>query len=237
VHLTRVTEFVYRNRRSVTVVTRQTFLSAGNTGKHLVKDAAILHDAERSAVLRVPLPLAPTASSLRASGEMAGRAQHPPAAARERSVAVRATPPPSLPEFRAKISVIRANAGAPVPFSVALKIARSEHEPASSNPLTLPVANADGRMTLAPLRSEKSDLRAQPLKSAAGAAAGAPAPTPAPRGFERFGPAGMLPAPGGSAYPGERRAPGPPVPPDRPRPVEPVPSPTAAQAPHGRSET
>lgn len=168
-HLTKVTEFVYRNRKNITVVPSKAFASGELVRAKLVRDAAVLRDALDSPVLRVPLPLLPTQDSLHmAARSQAGRNEEPSAAILTQPIVARATPPPGPPTFGAKLEAIRQNRGAPVPPSVAIRIRQADGRKAVAGMAVVPVVRPDGRMTLAPRHPDASAPRPQPIKPAAG---------------------------------------------------------------------
>ncbi len=169
VHLTSVTAFVYRNRKRVTVVSAKNFVSGASVRASLVRDAALLREAEGVPVLRVPLPLSPTRNSLHAAaGAREGRAERPSAAILARPIVVRAAPPPGPPDFDAKLEVIRENRGAPVPPSVALRIRQAEKRGASTAAAVIPAAAPGSRLTLAPRSPGSSGPLPQPIAPATG---------------------------------------------------------------------
>ena len=169
VHLTRVTEFVYRNRRKITVVPSKAFASGELVRANLVRDEAVLLDALDGPVLRIPLPLPPTQDSLHvAARSQAGRNERPSAAILTQPIVARATPPRGPPTFGAKLEAIRQNRGAPVPPSVAIRIRQAGGRDAAAGPAVIPVVRPDGRMTLAPRHPDTTTPLPQPIKPAAG---------------------------------------------------------------------
>jgi len=190
-HLTKVTEFVYRNRKNVTVVPSKAFASGELVRANLVRDEAVLREALNASVLRVPLPLPPTQDSLHvAAKSQAARSERPPAAILPQPVVARATPPAGPPTFGAKLETIRQNRGAPVPPSVAIRIRQADGHDAVAGPAVVPVVRPDGRMTLAPRHPDASTPRPQPIKPAAG-----PPPSRVPGPVRSPGPGESRPAP------------------------------------------
>ena len=115
-----------------------------------VRDRAVVSQVSAAPVLRGPIPIAPTAASLRVAVVAgAGRAPRPPAAILSRQVVVRAAPPPAPPTFQAKLAVINQNQGAPVAPSVAARISVENRGRAQSVTTVRPAAEA-GQMRLAP---------------------------------------------------------------------------------------
>lgn len=167
VHLTKATEFVYRNRKSVTVVPSKSFASGELVLAKLVRDALVLRDALGSPVLRVPLPLLPTQNSLHVSvNAQAARSERPSAAILAQPVVARAAPPPGPPTFGAKLEVIKQNRGAAVPPSVAIRIRQAGERDAATAPVVIPAVRSDGRMTLVPRHPDASTPLPRPIKPA-----------------------------------------------------------------------
>jgi hypothetical protein len=168
VHLTRATEFIYRNRRSVIVIPTKVFASGELVRAHLVRDAAVLDEALNGPVLRVPLPLLPTEQSLGgAAGSRTRRVEKPPAAILARPVVVRAALPPGPPSFSAKLEVIREHRSAPVPPSVAIRIREADGRNAGAREAVVPAVRSDGRMTLVPRHADAATPLPQPIRAAA----------------------------------------------------------------------
>ena len=189
VTLTKVTEFVYRNRKHVSVVAAKGFVSGEPVRAILSREAAILQEGGAAPVLRVPLPLPPTQDSLRAAaGTKPGRIDRPSEAILTRPIVARSQPPAGPPAFVAKLEVIRQNLGAPVPPSVAVKIRQAEGRDASTPPAVVYVVGPEKKMTLAPRHPDVAGPRPQPIT---------PAPTPA------------APAAGRGTSPGQIDHPGP----------------------------
>lgn len=198
VTLTKVTEFVYRNRKHVTVVAAKGFVSGEPVRAHLSRDAAILELAGAAPVLRVPLPLPPTPDSLHAAaGTKEGRIERPSEKILARPIVVRSQPPPGPPPFAAKLEVIRRNLGAPIPSSVAVKIRQADSRQAAADAVIVPVVGKEGRMTLVPRRPDAAGPRPQAIT---------PVSSPPPRVTTPARP------PGGIGIPGVPTRPAPPGP-------------------------
>ena len=104
-----VTNVNYVNRASVTVVSRETFVSARPVGVSVVAvDRGVL---ARASVVAVA-PIAPTRVSVVA--HVGGPVAAPPARFVERTVVVRNAPPPPPVSFAAKQQALQANGGRPL---------------------------------------------------------------------------------------------------------------------------
>lgn len=109
-----VTNVTYVNRKYVTVVNQNTFISGAAVAGHTIRDARVVREITRAPVMRGPLPILPVASSIRVSTKSGGSAPRPSAAALNRAVVTRLAPAPAPAPFREKANLIRENRGAPV---------------------------------------------------------------------------------------------------------------------------
>ncbi|MFN2635332.1 MAG: DUF6600 domain-containing protein [Thermoanaerobaculia bacterium] len=222
----------YVNRTYVTVVNQNTFVSGGFVARNVVTDRGVLRDVISAPVLRGPLPVVPTAASLRVAVRTDVQApQRPPAAILDRAVVARIAPPPPPPAFSAKVESIRENHGAPVTADAAARIV--ERRAPAPIVAVRPVVAEPGRITLSPGGSAGATERpaaAQPVPVAPArgrplatadrpyAAPNAPAP-----GHADSAPA--PPARGRQVFPPQTQPmPAAPEPPsERPRAIEPAP--------------
>ena len=225
-----VTNVAYVNRTYVTIVNRNTFVSGGVVTSAVVRDRAVVSQVAAAPVLRGPIPIVPTAASLRVAVRTdAPAAPRPPAAILSRQVVARVAPPPAPPTFQAKLAVINENRGAPVAPAVAARISVENRGRPQSITTVRPAAAETGRVQLAPRGGETratSEKRPEPVTAfrgrpmataqqpvATSPVTGSQAPSstgPAPREIvprrERQAP--PAPAPEGSvAPPGERGRP------------------------------
>jgi hypothetical protein len=130
VSVTNVTNVTYVNRTHVTVVSRDAFVSSQPAHAALVHDSAVMRQVAQQPVLRGPLPVLPTAQSIRGpSTERLGT--RPPQRVLERPVAARLAPPPAPPAFSEKLNVIRENRGAPLVPSASANLAMQSRQDSS----------------------------------------------------------------------------------------------------------
>jgi hypothetical protein len=146
-----VTNVTYVNRTYVTVVNQNTFVSGGIVTNAVVRDNTVMRQVVAAPVVRGPLPVVPTAASLRVAARAGLPAPlRPPTKVMERAVVARVAPPPAPPTFQAKLTVIRENRGAPVAPVDAAKIAVENRGRPQATTLVRPVAAEPGKITLAP---------------------------------------------------------------------------------------
>ena len=211
---TTITNVTYVNRTYVTVVNHNTFVSGGVVTTSWVRDRGVLGQVASAPVLRGPIPVMPTASSLRVAGRTGVAAgSRPPAAIVERSVVVRAAPPPAPPTFQSKLRVIGENQGAPVAPAEAARISVENRGRPQTVTAVRPATAESGRAILAPRSVE----------------AGAPTRRPEPVTAFRGRPMATAQQPvatsptGSSAPPGRQVAPRQSVPPAEGVPAQPAP--------------
>ncbi len=142
-----VTNITYVNRTYVTVVNRNTFVSAGVVSTNIVRDRYVVRQVSSAPVLRGPLPIAPTRASIQIASAPGVAVIRPPAAVVSRSVVARVAPPPAPPTFDRKLTVIRENRGAPVAPAVAAQVAVQDRRPQAITAIR-PATNASGSVTL-----------------------------------------------------------------------------------------
>lgn len=135
----------YANRSRVTMVAESAFVSGEPLARHVVRDVRAVREISAAPVLRGLLPIVPTPSSIRVSGQAAA-ATRPPAELLERAVVTRRAPPPAPARFREKERLIRENRGAPLAPAEASRLAA---EGRSIRP-TRSVLAGEGRVELAP---------------------------------------------------------------------------------------
>jgi hypothetical protein len=234
------TNVTYVNRTYITVVNRNVFVSGGVVTGNIVRDRTVVSQVAAAPVLRGPIPVVPTRSSLRVAGKAdAAAALRPPEAIVSRAVVARTAPPPAPPTFEAKLAVISENRGAPVAPAAAARISVEKRGRPQAVTDVRPVAPQPGRVTLspreagsggaAPRRAEPvTEFRGRPMATsekpvsarpdtgpAEPVAPAMPAPQPRPdRGRERSDVA--TPPQPRSIEPAERvrpQAPAPPAPP------------------------
>ena len=142
-----VTNITYVNRTYVTVVNRNTFVSAGVVSTNIVRDRYVVREVSSAPVLRGPLPIAPTRASIQIASAPGVAVIRPPAAVVSRSVVARVAPPPAPPTFDNKLTVIRENRGAPVAPAVAAEVAVRDRSRSQAITVVRP-ATATGSVTL-----------------------------------------------------------------------------------------
>jgi hypothetical protein len=146
-----VTNVAFVNRTYVTVVNHNTFVSGGVVTSAVVRDRAVVSQVAAAPVLRGPIPIVPTAASLRVAVRAdAPAALRPPAAILSRQVVARVAPPPAPPTFQAKLAVINENRGAPVAPAVAARISVENRGRPQSITTVRPAAAETGGVQLAP---------------------------------------------------------------------------------------
>jgi len=143
-----VTNITYVNRTYVTVVNRNTFVSAGVVSTNIVRDRYVVREVSSAPVLRGPLPIAPTRASIQIASAPGVAVIRPPAAVVSRSVVARVAPPPAPPTFDRKLTVIRENRGAPVAPAVAAEVAVRDRSRPQAVTAIRPVTAASGSVTL-----------------------------------------------------------------------------------------
>ncbi len=154
-----VTNVTYVNRTYVTVVNQNTFVSGGIVTTSYLRDRAVVNQVVAAPVLRGPVPIVPTAASLRMAVRTdAVAAARPPASISTRQVVARVAPPPAPPTFRAKLAVITESQGAPVAPAVAARISVENRGRPQSVTTVRPAAEA-GQVQLAPRAGEHGDSR------------------------------------------------------------------------------
>jgi hypothetical protein len=189
VRVTQVTNVTYVNQTYVTVVNQNTFVSGRPVSSGVITERAVVQQAASAAVLRGPVPVAPTVASTRVSLRNETTAPRPPAAVAARPVVARVAPPPAPQRFDEKLATIRQNGGAPV---------RASATPQSPAPRAAaavkPAAAPEGKVTLAARggTTERTAQRIEPVAAPKGRAlategrpvAESPAP-PRPASSER----------------------------------------------------
>ncbi len=166
-----VTNVTYVNRTYVTVVNRNTFVSAGVVSTNIVRDRYVVREVSSAPVLRGPLPIAPTRASIQIASARGVAVIRPPAAVVSRSVVARVAPPPAPPSFDRKLTVIRENRGAPVTAAVAAQVAVQDRRPQAVTGIR-PVSTASGSVTLQQRTTSTATgtraLRVEPVAPARG---------------------------------------------------------------------
>jgi FecR protein len=162
-----VTNVTYVNRTYVTVVNQNVFVSGGVVSGNIVRDRTVVSQVAAAPVLRGPIPVVPTRSSLRVAGKAdAAAALRPPEAIVSRTVVARTAPPPAPPTFQAKLAVIRENRGAPVAPAAAARISVEKRGRPQAVTDVRPVAAEPGRVTLSPREAgsgKAAAKRAEPV--------------------------------------------------------------------------
>jgi Family of unknown function (DUF6600) len=203
------------NRAYAIVVPQSAFVEARPVNSVYVRDAAVVRRIAGAPIARGPVPVVPTAASLRMAEPSRARVPVPSARVLSRPVVVRGAPPPSPPPFELKRSVIAENHGAPVQIGEAEALAARSGARARA-----PVrAAAVGAPALRPARGTvpepgavtpfRGRSLARPEAAVLPRAAAPPAPKavperPSPRPPQRD----AVPSQGGSAAP-PRQAPPP----------------------------
>jgi len=155
-----------------------------------VRDARVAREISTAPVVRAPLPIVPTETSIRVSREATSSATRPPAELFSRAVVTRRPPPPAPVRFRDKERLIRENRGAPLVPAEASRLAtegRVELAPRDArgaDPAPVPVTRE------APPRRSRSEIpatagREQPSTPPARAASPHGDLPPAPHGAAR----------------------------------------------------
>ncbi|HYA96611.1 MAG TPA: DUF6600 domain-containing protein [Methylomirabilota bacterium] len=230
-----VTNVTYVNRTSVTVTSRDAFVSARPVGQNIQKVDP--RQFERAPVgTAVGAGVAPQRTSLVAGAGVA-KAPAPPARFVARPVVAKRAPPPAPVSFAAQQSALAKNNGKPLAASE-LSAIRPKAQPNAEPPVTVKIAPTVRTMG-APTRVGKPG---QPPPAAAGRPAPAnaprpPAPPPAANPNARPGGAdnrqpNEQPKPAPPPKPAETQPPNrPPPPTERPQPVRPTPQPEEKPAP------
>jgi len=140
----------YRNRSSpgaVTVVTRETFVSARPVGRSLI---VVPRDRLNSApIVGTAAPFAPTRESV---SRLGGQARRPPAVTETRRVVVRTAPPPRPVPFAARERALQAHPGRPLDDATLAGL--RGRAPTRENPVVRPATGGGGP----PLRPARGGL-------------------------------------------------------------------------------
>ena len=159
-----VANVTYMNRTYVTVVDRGAFVNARPVQAALVRDGGVLRQVAEQPVVRGPLPVLPTAESIR--GPSTGRvAARPLQKIVERPVTARLAPPPAPPVFSEKLNAIRENRGAPMTPSAAAKLVTQSPQGVRAAVPIRPVARESGRVELAPRRDAEGAPPPDPIRA------------------------------------------------------------------------
>jgi hypothetical protein len=201
-----VANVTYVNRTHVTVVDRGAFVNSRPVQAALVRDSSVLRQVAGQPVLRGPLPVLPTAESIR--GPSAGRvAARPLQQIVERPVAARLAPPPAPPVFSEKLNAIRANRGAPMNPSAAAKLVTQSPQGARAAVPIRPVARESGHVELAPRRDAIGAPPPDPIRAGGRTMASPQAPFIAHPSASRETAPPMRVAPGAVTIPKAKPAP------------------------------
>ncbi len=228
-----VGNFRFANRSYVTVVNENTFVSGGVVAAGAVRDPQIIRQVAAAPVIRGPIPVLPTAGSLRVSARIAGAAVRPPVSIAVRPVVTRVAPPPAPARFQEKLAAIRESRGAPVSASAAAQLSIAARGGARAVSPVRPVVVDAGRTTFQPKNAQSAapkaapvmEHRGRPLSTLQNPIVSAPAASPGGPGPARIAPGAVvtprdapLPPPEGAAPRTlERRvSPPPPAPPAEP---------------------
>ncbi len=180
----------YVNHSHITVVNHSIFISGGIVTTGWVRDRSVVTTVMHAPILRGPLPFLPTPGSLRIAARPGlPPVIRPPQLVAGRTVVVHAAPPPRPPTFRAKVTVIEKNHGAPVGSAAAARIVETERG-AGHPGAYRPAAGEPGRVTLAPrgqnARVPKPEpvapVRGRPMATGSGASAPSTSSTTPDRG-------------------------------------------------------
>ncbi len=190
-----VTHVTYVNRTYVTVVNQTVFVSGRSVARDVVRDRAVIRTIEAGPVLRGPVPVVPTRSSLRVTTREASAAR-PPAVA-SRPVVTRVAPAPAPPRFDAKVPVIRERGGAPVSPAEAARLSPAEASRGTTRTRPAPAG---------PPAATPRDLRSAPV-SPSPRVTSAPEARPTPAGRPPAREPYTRPTPRGAATPAPRPTP------------------------------
>jgi len=149
-----ITNVTYVNRNYVTVVNQNTFVSGGVVANNYVRDPQIIRQVSAASVMRGPIPVVPTASSLRIAAVASRPAPRPPAKIQQRAVVTRVAPPPAPAPFQTKVRVIQENRGAPVAPRAAAQLSIQAHEGARAAAPVRPASVEGGAVGLTPKRPD-----------------------------------------------------------------------------------
>ncbi len=157
-------DFRFANRSYVTVVHENTFVSGGVVAAGAVRDPQVARQIASAPVIRGPIPVLPTAGSLRVSARGVARAAvRPPVSITARPVVTRAAPPPAPARFQEKLAVIRESRGAPVTSSAAARLSIAARGGARAASPVRPVVVETGRTTFQPRNAQSAAPRAVPV--------------------------------------------------------------------------
>ncbi|HET7451329.1 MAG TPA: DUF6600 domain-containing protein [Thermoanaerobaculia bacterium] len=150
-----VTNATYVNKTYVTVVNQNTFVSGGFVARNTVRDPQVIRQVTSAPVARGPIPVVPTAASLRVASAAARPAPRPPAFVAQRAVVTRVAPPPAPAPFQAKARVIEQNRGAPVAPRAAAQLSIQEHNGArAAVPIRPAAGTPSAGVALSPRRAD-----------------------------------------------------------------------------------
>jgi hypothetical protein len=177
----------YINRRYVTVVNQNIFISGRNVNNNILRDAAIVREANSVRVMEHSLPV-PTRASLRVRGEREGqRWQRPSDKVLSRPAVVRVAPAPPPPKFQDKLPEIQKRGGEPVSPDRALSLGLKELDRGNRRNPIRPASVERSREDFTPRNPSARAPAAQPITATRGkklATADAPVLTNLPRRSE-----------------------------------------------------
>jgi hypothetical protein len=160
----------YDNRRYVTVINHDTFVSGGAVARNSVQDTSVIRQVAAAPVLRGPLPLMPAVGALRVSAREARAAVRPPVQVNSRPVVTRLAPPAAPPSFQSKMAAIREQRGAPVTAAVAAQISVESNQGARALHPVRPVAESSGTVSFRARSSDGPGPKAQAITAPRGKA-------------------------------------------------------------------
>ena len=153
----------FMNRSYVTVVSQNTFVSGGIVSAAAVRDPQVVRQIAAAPVIRGPIPVVPTAGSLRVSARAGAALSRPPVSIASRPVVTRIAPPPAPARFQEKLQAIRENRGAPVTPAAAAQMSIVSRGGARAVSPVRPVTVEQGHVAFQPRNGQSAAPKAAPV--------------------------------------------------------------------------
>jgi hypothetical protein len=158
-----VRDVPFMNRRFLTVMNRDAFAGGRFVEREMVRDPRVIRQVSASALLTGPIPVVPTAGSLRISQRVGlGAVVRPPRVVESRAVVTRLAPPPAPLPFQTKMGLITQSHGMPVSRVSAEKVASEVHGQPRTVVNIRPAVPGGGKVLLVPKRELVETRRVRP---------------------------------------------------------------------------
>ncbi len=166
-----VPDVSYVNRGHVTVMNRDAFAGGRFVEREMIRDPRVIRQVSASKLLTGPIPVIPTAASLRISARaQVGAVVRPPRIVGSRAVVTRLVPPPAPLTFQTKMGLITQSRGMPVSRVSAEKVASEVHGQPRTVINVRPAVPVGGKVLLVPKRELVETSRVRPATEPGGRA-------------------------------------------------------------------